>query len=117
MRNVKQKALKSFEILKNKKIPTEWAANTRILNGLDYEQDKVIPVHDIFAENTLENSKKIIDLFIIFNKKLVNLGLIDKSFNISKNFGINLKGEMVLVDIGELIENKEEILEQRKKRI
>jgi hypothetical protein len=37
------------------------------------------------------------------NKKLLDSGIADKSFNLAKNFGINSNGEIILIDIGELL--------------
>jgi len=99
----KRKALESFEILKHKNIPASWLGNPKRLKGLDYEQDKIKPLHDVFEENNTEVIKSIIDQFIIFNRELLELGVIDKSFNVTKNYGLSKKGEMVMIDFGELL--------------
>jgi hypothetical protein len=39
-------------------------------------------------------------------------GVIDKSFNITKNYGLNEKDEIVLIDIGELFDDPERIKQQ-----
>jgi len=108
----KTKALASFEIIKNNKIPASWMGNPKFLAGLDYEQDKARPLHEVFENLSTEEIKQIIDKFIIFNKKLLELGVIDKSFNITKNFGLNKSGEIILIDIGELFDNPERIKKQ-----
>jgi len=117
IRRTKEKAIKSFEILESNNIQREFIGNPKRLKGLDYEQDRLVPLHDFFAKSTLEENKKIVDKFIIFNQNLLKLGIVDRYFNVSKNFCLNEKGEIVLTDIGELMDNKEGILEQRKKRI
>lgn len=115
--SAKHKALHSFEILKNKNIPQELIGNPVFLNRLDYEQDKVTPLHEIFKTHSIEDSKKAVDMFITFNQKLLQHGIIDKYFNISKNFGLNKEGKMILMDIGEIIDYEKEILKLQKMRI
>ncbi len=111
-RGMKVKALESFEILKKKNLPPEWLGNPKFINDLDFEQDKAFPLHDIFSQSEVEEAKGIIDKFVEFNKKLLERGVIDKSFNITKNYGLNSDGEIVLIDIGELFDNPERIKEQ-----
>jgi hypothetical protein len=86
-------------------------------NGIDYEQDKVIPLHTYFENNPTEEGFRVIDKFIKFNKMLIENNLIDKSFNIGANFGLNKQGEIVLSDIGELWSNPENIKKQIEKRV
>ncbi|MFA6392687.1 MAG: hypothetical protein WCW54_01195 [Candidatus Paceibacterota bacterium] len=116
IKDVKGKADESFEVLKRVNIPQEWMANPRFINKYDFEQDKVKPLHEVFENLDAIEIKKIIDKFIEFNLKLLNLGVIDKGFNITKNYGINNDGEIVLIDIGELFDDKELINKQLKDR-
>ena len=92
----RKKALHSFEILKANKIPLPWLGNPKFLQGLDYEQDKALPLHEVFTKSDIVRIKSIIDKFIIFNKELLGKGIIDKGFNITKNYGLNRKGEIIL---------------------
>jgi len=116
IKEVKKRADESIELLKRKDIPQEWMANPKFINKYDFEQDKVIPLHDAFKNLSKEESKKIIDLFIEFNLKLLNIGVIDKGFNITKNYGLNDNSQIVLIDIGELFDDKELINKQLKNR-
>ncbi len=116
IKEVKAKANESFRILKRINIPQEWIANPKFINKYDFEQDKVVPLHDVFESLDTIEIKKIIDQFIEFNLNLLKLGVIDKGFNITKNYGINNKGDIVLVDIGELFDDKELIKKQLKDR-
>jgi hypothetical protein len=116
IKEVKDRADDSFELLKRKNIPQEWMANPRFVSKYNFEQDKVTPLHDLFEKLNIEESKKIIDKFINFNKKILEIGVIDKSFNITKNYGINVVGNIVLIDIGELYDNRELIDKQFKDR-
>ena len=112
VRSSKLKALASFNILKQDKIPADWVGHPKFLNNLDYEQDKVIPLHYVFEKSDTITIKSIIDKFILFNKKLRKLGVIDKSFNITKNYGLNGEGDIILIDIGELFDDPERIKKQ-----
>ena len=108
----KRKAIASFKILKNKDIPLEWIGNPKFLKNLNYEQDKARPLHDVFEKSDTVAIKCIIDQFIVFNKQLLEKGVIDKSFNITKNYGLNEKEELILIDIGELFDSLERIRNQ-----
>ncbi len=90
--------------------------NPKILNELDYEQDKVIPLSAHFKTLTLEQGKITIDKFIDFNLTLIKNHLMDKSFLIGKNYGINANGNIILTDIGELYSSGERIKQQIEKK-
>ena len=91
-RSMKRKALISFEILKHRNIPSGWLGNPRFINELDFEQDKAKPLHDVFTDSDTAMIKQIIDKFVVFNRQLMERGVIDKSFNITKNYGLNELG-------------------------
>ncbi len=112
IKDMKRKMDHSLKVMSKIDIPQEYLANPNFLNKYDFEQDKVKPLHDIFDAINAEEGKKIISDFIEFNKKLFNLGFIDKSFNITKNYGLNDNGEIVLIDIGELFDDQEKIKKQ-----
>lgn len=111
-RDMKSKARASFYVLQKANIPAEWIGKPSFINELDFEQDKVRPLHDVFVDITVDEAKQIVDKFVLFNKQLLVRGLIDKSFNITKNYGLDEKGEIVLIDIGELFDGKERIRQQ-----
>lgn len=115
--DLKKKALQSFDALASSSIPKEWLANPARVNGLDYEQDKVVPLADLFAKYSLPESKALIDEFIEFNQRLMRYRLIDKFFNMTKNFGKNKRGEIVLMDLGELESNVQKITRLRQARV
>ena len=116
IKDMRRKADASFEILKKINIPSEWLSNPKFINRYDFEQDKVVPLHDVFETLDTEGINKIIDKFIEFNKKLMELGVLDKSFNITRNYGLDKNNEIVLIDIGELYNDKELINKQFKDR-
>jgi len=112
VKSSQEKAIASFGIVKSGVIPADWMGNPKLLEGLDYEQDKARPLHDVFENADTVTIKSIIDEFIIFNKDLLEIGIIDKSFNITKNYGLNEKGEIILIDIGELFDDPAKIKKQ-----
>ena len=111
-RSMKRKALHSKQIIKSGRIPAEMIGNAAFLNNLDFEQDKVQTLQEYFKDKTTEELKFIIDKFIAFNLKLLARGVIDKSFNITKNYGVCSGGEIVLIDIGEIFDDPKRIREQ-----
>lgn len=115
-RGMKRTAIESFSIIKNKNIPASWMANPEFVSELDFEQDKVESLAQVFDKCSVEEGKKLVDKFVEFNKKLFSFGIIDKSFNITKNYGMDINGGVVLIDIGEIFDNKEKIEQQRRER-
>lgn len=91
--------------------------NPTVVNALDYEQDMVTPLHTLFDSVSAEETKSIIDAFVAFNIMLVERGLIDRSFNIAKNFGMDKEGRIVLMDLGELKSGRKSIEKSARKRM
>ena len=113
-RSVKRKAIESFDILKRHDIPQTWIGNPKFLTRLDFEQDKCEPLHEVFGNSDTATIKRLIDQFVYFNKDLFGRGVIDKGFNITKNYGLSKDGKMVLMDIGELFDTPQMIRQQLK---
>jgi hypothetical protein len=96
-------ATNSIRNLKKLAIDQEVLGNPNFFeNSLDYEQDKIIPVDTYLKNISLNKGRKLIDDFLDFNRFLIQNGFIDKSFALGKNFGVNLKGKIILSDLGEL---------------
>ena len=98
----KETAMDSMKKVSNGPLESWMMGNPKVLNSLDYEQDTLTPLHEKLADAGTTEGKKIVDDFVAFNKLLVERSLIDKSFNITKNFGIDAQGKVVLMDLGEL---------------
>ncbi len=116
IKTVKDSMDDSLELMKRKNIPKEWIANPKFVNKYDFEQDKVTPLHEVFKNSNTEEGKKIVDLFIEFSLKLLDFGIVAKGFNITKNYGLNNNGQIVLIDIGELFDDREYINNKLKSR-
>lgn len=81
----------------------------------NYYQDKAIPLKNYFKSIPEEGMNKVIDDFVYLGYKFFQEGFIDKSFNFLKNFGF-YNGKIILMDIGELFHDQNEVREQIKKR-
>ena len=113
------RALAQSSLKKLSELPLEqWMfGNPKIVGMYEYEQD--------FAESLATHLKRIsdaerkqaIDKFAEFAKLLLTHSIVEKNFNIGDNFGLNNQKQVILIDIGEILFGKEEILEQIKKRV
>lgn len=82
------------------------------LNETDYEQDKVEPLSEYLAKISPEEGRHRIDEFVAFTQMLIGHRIIDRSFLIGKNYGVNRKGAIMLLDIGELYTDADRIKER-----
>jgi len=105
------RAVASLHFLEENNIDKSLCGNWVKKDGLDIEQDKVIPISEYLKRCAISEGKNIINEFIALNKVFVRKGFIDKSFNICKNFGIDEKNNVILIDIGELYNDIHEIKE------
>jgi hypothetical protein len=112
----RETALDSVKKLAQPVLEAWMMGNPKILNDLDYEQDKLLPLHDFLSTASDEEGKRAIDDFVEFNKMLIQKSLIDKSFNIAKNFAFDQQGRIILMDLGELYSSNNGINKQIKNR-
>ncbi|HEY6022337.1 MAG TPA: hypothetical protein VIY48_21505 [Candidatus Paceibacterota bacterium] len=89
-------------------------ANPSIKGELSYEQDKVTPLGLYLRKSSDSEICKVIDNFIALNKHMIERGVIDKSFKIGANFGLDTQGRVVLMDLGELYLDPEAIAQRRR---
>jgi hypothetical protein len=108
------KAEVSIAWIRNSQLHLSLFGNPKILNKTDYEQDLVIPLEQYLKTVSFENGKSVIDEFINLNKFFIRNDVIDKSFLIGKNYGIDHEQKIILIDIGELFIGKEKIENQIK---
>jgi hypothetical protein len=71
-------------------------------DGLSYEQDKAVVVEKFLKTASVEESKKLIDQYALFIKKLWEYGIYEKSWNFTINNGINNHGNVILIDFNEV---------------
>ena len=116
VRSMRSKAFHAIEVVRVSAIPPTWLGNPTFLNSYDYEQDKVCPLGKRLAESTPKEQHAIIDAFIQFNQDLLGYGVIERSFNITKNYGVAACGNIILLDLGELfdkVEDQERMFRER----
>lgn len=110
------KAHHSIEFLKESNLPLSWFSNPLFTENLDYEQDMVTDLQTVLNNSLSKDSKELLDKTAVFCKVLAQNGVIDKFFNVSKNFGVDKNGNIVMIDIGELVTAPDKIQEQIESR-
>lgn len=82
-------------------------ANLEINDGWVF-QDKITPIIKIIGAD-FNYDKEIIDKYFNFIIQCWKKGFSDKVYNFTLNNGINKKGNIVLIDFGEITTNKEDV--------
>lgn len=105
---IKEERRKSLERLKDSNLPKEILANysfedKRII------QSEVTPIKQILDESNISRQRRIIDDFIEFTIKCWKFGFSEKTYNFTVNHGVDEKGNIVLMDFGEITFSKERI--------
>jgi len=112
----KEKAEHSMRVIPTLQVESWMMGNPTILNELDYEQDKATPLHRHLQSVDTEIGKKIIDAFVELTTYMRGKGVIDKSFKIDKNFGLDAQGRIILLDLGELYTDERVIAKRIEER-
>lgn len=109
--SVEQLTSHSIEGLKAAGIGSEYSllGHPAFGEGLDYEQDLIVPLNKYFEAHSLEENKEKIDLFIQSILATWRRGFSDVTFNFDVNGGVTEDGEVIIADIGELAFSKEEV--------
>lgn len=112
----RRKEEKALLAIKNKldTIPRYLFANPSFLDGLDYIQDKVTVVEDVFKKEDVELCKNIIDQYVALQKTFWSYGLHDTTFKLQINYGIDRDNRLVCLDFGEFVYTQEEALKSIK---
>ena len=109
----------SIEGLKKKlyDIDTTIIGNPCFIDDLNYEQDKVIVVQDFLKTHSMQENRKIIDGYIENVLSVWCDGYSDATFQLTRNYGVNHCGRIILIDIGELAFSKKEVAEHIRERV
>ena len=91
--------------------------NFKRISEFDIEQDKVIPLKVYFENHSIEENKIVIDKFVELNRLFFKHGFMDKALKVGENFGINEAGQVILMDIGEIWFDKNNVRQQVEKRV
>ena len=81
-----------------------------------YYQRRVVPISEYIIDIPDDNFKDLVHDFKDLVEYLASQGIFDKSCNFLKNFGVDSRGNIVLIDLGELFFDEREIKEQIKKK-
>lgn len=105
----------SMKIIKKTTMPRELFANLEFLENGKIRQSRATIVKDILEEfvekGDMLNAKNTIDCVIDFMIELWRYGVGEKTFKFQTEYGV-LNNQIVLVDIGEVTDNKETIKKQ-----
>ena len=82
-------------------------ANPVIDENLNYRQDKVVVMGEALRQVPRAQARKYIDEYIDLLLFHASYGLADPILQMGTNYGIDKNGRVVLIDIGELVFNKE----------
>jgi len=108
----------SLKIIKSGKVPLKLLAYPEFIKGGKIKQKRVKMLADKFEElmskNKLKEAKKLVDRVIEFIITLWQYGVHEVTFKFYTEMGL-LNNKIVLVDIGELIDDKELVRRQLKK--
>lgn len=110
-------ALQSLLHITQHKLPQSMFGNPTLLSKLEYEQDYCESLSGHLKKIPTEEGKLVIDKCIAFILMLKENLLMEKNCNIGDNFGITAAGNIILIDIGEVLFQKEEIRGRLKERV
>lgn len=101
---------------KLKTIPKHLFANPEFIGSTpNFAQDKVTVLEDYLQNCSTEDSIKIIDKYIEFQKMLWSHGIHDAVYKFQPNYGVDKEKNVVCIDFGEFVFTKEESMKSIKK--
>ena len=102
----------SLEIIKESRIPKVYLANAEISNNI-IKQDKVISIGDkireLLNENKTGDAEKLIIALVDFIIELWKYKIHEYNYKFYSNYGINNKGNIVLIDFLEITNDKDKV--------
>ncbi len=115
-RETQKIAMNSLEKVMASPLDKNLFGNPKMIGTVGYEQDHLKSLGKYFMEHSADESKDKIDRVVKFCLMLFEHSLAEKYFNIADNFGLDASGNIVLIDLGEIIDSREEISVQIKNR-
>lgn len=108
---VNKKALQSIQYFKinQQSLDFKLIANPKFLNDINYEQDKITSLGELFKSCSISEGKEFFNQYAQFIHTTWQYGFSDTMFNFLGNNGINKNGDMVQSDFGELVFTVEEV--------
>ncbi len=105
----REEAMTSMSVLDAHAISRAWLAFPVREGEMDYTQDKVSPLRTIFPRLSQQEGEGLIDRFVQFNRALIQFSYVDRTFQITENYGLDKDGNIVLMDLGEIAATPEAI--------
>ncbi len=90
--------------------------NPTLLEGINYEQDKVLILKNLVKKASNEQFISILKDYIGLVKKLWGFGLHENVFNFTLNNGYNKNNELILVDFNEVTFNQKDVIKDIKEK-
>ncbi len=112
-KRINVRALESIAHVRS--IPKEdlWIFGNPTFSGTHtYEQDKVRTLGEVMRDAPLAEARRLIDEYVALLLLMWEYGLSETSFNFMWNAGIDSRGRVVLIDFGELTDEKQTVAEQ-----
>ena len=81
-----------------------------IKDSLDYFQDKVTTLEEYLAAHSTEENKRVVDSYLKLQKTFWSYGVHDAVYKFQPNYGVDMEGRVVCIDIGEFVFTKQEAL-------
>lgn len=91
--------------------------NPMLLDGINYEQDKVLMIKDKIKNISDGDFRMIVSDYINLIKKLWSFGLNESIYNFTLNNGYDRNNEIVLVDFNEMTFNVDDVEKDIKSKI
>lgn len=104
-------------LLDQQKIPPELLGNPVFEEGNTvFTQDKAVPLIHYIDDHTLEESKRVLEGYIVLVHALWRCGVSDAVFKFTENNGVAENGAVSQLDFGECTFQKPEVLALLQKR-
>lgn len=91
--------------------------NPVFLKNLAYTQDRVYVLGKYLKSHTYRQNKLILQAYVRCILQQWELGFFQKVSNFTINYGIDAKGRVILIDLGELTFSKAEVARRVRKRM
>jgi hypothetical protein len=73
-----------------------------VFDAESYTQDKAIPLQELFASDDAPKVERALDDYFALTYQQWRFGFADKAYNFASGYGINKKGELIMMDFGEI---------------
>ena len=93
--------------------------NSKIFEAVDdinYEQDYAIPLMEYFKKHSKEKNNKMITKYVELILEIWKYGFHDDIFNFPMNSGVDKRGQVIMIDLGEFVYCKDKVEQSVRKK-